>query len=109
MIEWSFLYDINDLAVVDDHHSRKHSSRAMAGTLSYTSRKILKCVMPCIVLQVFTLTVGCLLWARGFTAGPWLTASGALAIFLGLLQRLDIQTYGETAMVSLLLAGVVSA
>ena len=109
MIEWSFLYDINDLAVVDNRHSRKHSSRAMAGTLSYTSGKILKCVMPCVVLQVFTLTVGCLLWARGFTAGPWLTASAALSLVSGSLQRPDIQTYGETAMLSLLLAGVVSA
>jgi len=109
MIEWSFLYDINDLAVVDNRHSRKHSSRAMAGTLSYTSGKILKCVMPCVVLQVFTLTVGCLLWARGFTAGPWLTASAALSLVSGSLQRPDIQTYGETAMLSLLLAGMVSA
>ena len=107
MIEWSFFYDINDLAVVDNRHSRKHSSRAMAGTLSYTSGKILKRVMPCVVLQVFTLTVGCLLWVRGFTAGPWLTASGALSVVSGSLQRPYIQTYGETAMLSLLLAGVV--
>jgi len=106
-IEWSFLYDINNLAVVDNHHSRKHSSRAMAGTLSYTSGKILKRVMPCVVLQVFTLTVGCLLWAHAFTPGPWLTASGALSVMLGSLQRPDIQTYGKRAMLSLLLAGVV--
>ena len=64
-------------------------------------------MMPCVVLQVFILTVDCLLWARGFTAGPWLTASGALTVVSGSLQRPYIQTYGETAMLSLILDGVI--
>mmetsp|Transcript_3720 Transcript_3720/g.9469 ORF Transcript_3720/g.9469 Transcript_3720/m.9469 type:complete len:340 (-) Transcript_3720:598-1617(-) len=94
-LSWSS-FDINELSLVDD------PKRAIPGTLQYTSGRLLKCLLPCVILQLFTLLIGCLVRSR------WLIAAGALTILSSSLQRPDYQTCGETVNLSLIWAGWIS-
>lgn len=101
VIDW-ILFDINDMVLVDNRDEKKHSPRALAGTLWYSSGKVLKNVLPAAVLQLFTLMIGSILWRRGAAEGPWLFASGALTLMSCSLQRPDVQAFGEPAMLGLI-------
>jgi hypothetical protein len=108
LLQW-FTYDTAKLQVVDNQESSEHSIRYLAGTLSYTSGKVLKCVLPVAILCLFSLGVGsAVLWTRSAPAGNFLVASGLVSLLSGGVQRPDIQLYGEPISMALIWATIVS-
>ena len=103
VIDWIF-FDTKDMVLVDNRDAKKHSPRALAGTLWYSSGKVLKNVLPAAVLQLLMLVIGSLLWRQGAVEGPWFLASGVLTLISCSLQRPDIQAFGEPIMMGLMYA-----
>ena len=98
------MYDSNRLQVVDNTDSSEHSVRYLAGTLTYTSGKVLQCVLPAAILSLSQVTIGSLLFKKSW-AGVWLLTSGLVSLLsCAIPKRPDVQLYGETASVGLLWA-----
>lgn len=98
LFHWLTL-DINALKIVDLRSSIHHRGNYLAGTLSYTSGKVLEMVLPVIVLIGYELTVGCLLvWSFGINSqkGILLTVSSIITLAsCAIPGRPDIQLFGE--------------
>ena len=104
LLNW-LLYDSSRLEVVDNRDSSEHSVRYLAGTLTYTSGKVLQCVLPAAILSLSQVIIGSLLFKKESWAGVWLLASGLVSLIsCAIPKRPDVQLYGETASVGLLWA-----
>ena len=107
--DWSRL-DLSTLKLVDNRASREHQHRYLAGTLTYTSGKVLKCVGPVILFTLLELGVGAWLWMYyRALAGRFLVSSGLTSLFSGSVGRPDIQMVGETVTMGLLWASLAAA
>jgi hypothetical protein len=103
LFHWS-AYDSNKFQVVDNRDSPEHSVRYLAGTLTYTSGKVLQCVLPAAFLSLFEVTIGALLFKQSL-AGAFLLTAGLVSLgSCSVPKRPDIQLYGETVGVGLLWA-----
>jgi len=111
VIEWLFLYDVDELQVVDnsDLDSKKNNSRYIDGVLSYTCGKVVKCVVPAVTLCLSTMAMGNLMRVRGVAAGPWLLGAGGLSFAACSCGRADIQAFGETTQLTMTMAALASA
>lgn len=107
---WSWItYDSQKLQVVDNRDSLKHSVRYLAGTLAYTSGRVLQCVLPVAILSLAELGIGYMLvWKKPALAGRLLLSSGVASLVTCSIQRPDIQIYGETVTMGLIWAMAVS-
>ena len=107
LVHWLW-YDSNHLQVVDNRDSTEHSVRYLAGTLTYTSGKVLQCVLPAALLSLFQLSTGALLFRKSI-AGVWLLLSGLVSFAsCAVPKRPDVQLYGETVSTALLWAAAAS-
>ena len=96
---WLF-YDIRKLKLVDLRGSMVHDAGYLAGTLAYTSEKIVEMVLPCILLVLYELTIGC---AVLYFCDETTTKIGIIMVLSAILTGLsctvpgrpDIQLYGE--------------
>jgi hypothetical protein len=95
-------FDIQKMVLVDNRDSTTPSTRALPGTLWYSSGKVLKNIVPVATLQLFLLIMGSILWRRNVPAGPLMLVSGVSCLLSCSLQRPDVQALGETVMVGLL-------
>jgi len=111
VIEWLFLYDVDELQVVDnsDLDSKKNNSRYIDGVLSYTCGKVVKCVVPAVTLCLSTMAMGNVMRVRGVAAGPWLLGAGGLSFAACSCGRADVQAFGETTQLTMTMAALASA
>ena len=100
-IDW-LRFDSEKMILVDNRDSVSSSVRQMAGTLMYSSGKVLKSVLPVVAVQLSLLILGPVLWRRGAVGGLYMFLSGSLCLFTCSLQRPGIQALGETGMMGLL-------
>jgi hypothetical protein len=103
-IDW-LKYDIQDLRLVDHRDSMKHSGLNFAGSLSYSSGKVVKMVVPAILVIFCSLGVGSQMMRNGLVAGKWMFASALFAFITSCVQIPFAQMFGE----SMLLAGIYKA
>ena len=96
------------MSLVDNRDTAEHSVRAIAGTLSYTSGEIVKCLLPVVVWNLTLLAAGAVMTQAGVTAGRWLLASGVASFLSCASQKPDIQLYGEPINMGLMWAAVAS-
>jgi len=97
LLKW-VSFDSTKMKVVDKRSIKRHEGQQLAGTLSYTSGKILQCLLPVLALLLYQLGIGALMLIskRGVVAGWLLLFSGFLSVLSSSLNRPDIQMLGET-------------
>merc|ERR1712029_322628 len=79
LIGW-IKFDARDMVLVDNRDSREHAPHAMAGTMYYSSGKVLKLLVPVASFQLFVLAVGSILCRQGAAGGPWVLGAGVLTL-----------------------------
>ena len=83
----------------------KHSGLNFAGSLHYSSGKVVKMVVPAILVILCSLGVGSQMMRNGLVAGKWMFASALFAFITSGVQIPFAQMFGE----SMLLAGIYKA
>ena len=104
-------YDINQLKVVDLRDSDHHVSPYLAGTLAYTSGKVVELALPAILLVFYEFLIGWKLscMCPALLAGQLLSASAVITFLACATKgRPDIQLLGENIHGGLIWAAVAS-
>jgi hypothetical protein len=101
-----FSHDTSEWALHDCRGQTKHTPQLLAGTMRYTSGKVLKCVLPAVLMSLYALVTGLTLFDS--ISGKMLFSSGLVSFVGCSLRKPDVQMVAETACIGLIWAAVVS-
>ena len=100
-------YDTKNLRLVDLRGFKHHKPPYLAGTMAYSSGRVVEMVLPAMLLIFYEFFVGWQIYnsSPALTAGPMLSASALLTFFACSVKgRPDIQLLGENLHCALLCA-----
>ena len=97
LLKW-VSFDSTKMKVVDKQSIKRHEGQQLAGTLYYSSGKVLQSLLPvfALLLYQFGISASMLISKRGVVAGWLLLISSFLCVLSSTLNRPDIQMLGLT-------------